>query len=152
MNVDNQLKLWVVPFTKEIQPITKEEEKIAKELSPQKSIIFIKSRGYLRHILSNFFNIPALEIPILALPGEPPILGNELGEISLSHCKDALLIGWSRKKIGVDIERKDRRFFAKRLANKFYSKEEKVFLNNMDNDLYHYNALKFFIIFLNNYF
>ena len=26
MNVDNELKLWLVPFTKEIQPITKEEE------------------------------------------------------------------------------------------------------------------------------
>ena len=38
MNVDNQLKLWVVPFTKEIQPITKEEEKIAKELSPQNQL------------------------------------------------------------------------------------------------------------------
>ena len=50
-----------------------------------------------------------------------------------------------KKKIGVDIERKDEGFFAKRLANKFYSKEEKVFLNNMDNDLYHYNALKFWV-------
>ena len=72
---------------------------------------------------------------------------NKLGEISLSHCKDALLIGWSRRKIGVDIERKDRRFFqVKGLANKFYSKEEKVFLDDIDDDLYHYNVLKFWVL------
>ena len=41
MNVDNQLKLWVVPFTKKFNLLQKKKRIIAKELSPQKSIIFI---------------------------------------------------------------------------------------------------------------
>ncbi len=146
MNCDHEIRLWVVPFNKEIKPITKEEEKIANELSPKKSILYIFSRGYLRNVLSVFLKIPAVDIPLIAPPGEPPVLQNELGEISLSHCKDALLIGWSRKKIGVDIERKDRKFFRRGIAKKFYSFEEKKFLNDMDDDLYNYNVLKYWVL------
>ena len=83
MHFDNQIRLWVIPLIRKLKPITKEEEKIAKELSTQKSKIYKLSRGYLRHILSNFFNIPPLELPIVALPGEPPFLQNELGEICI---------------------------------------------------------------------
>ena len=50
MNCDHEIWLWVVPFNKEIKPITKEEEKIANELSPKKSILYIYSRGYLRNV------------------------------------------------------------------------------------------------------
>ena len=44
-----------------------------------------------------------LEIPLKADPGKPPLLTEELGHISMSHCSDALLIGWSSTKIGVAV-------------------------------------------------
>ena len=60
-----------------------------------------------------------LEIPLKADPGKPPLLADGLGYISMSHCSDALLIGWSSTKIGVDIERKDRQFQAQKCPNAF---------------------------------
>ena len=59
-----------------------------------------------------------------ALPGKAPKLDNNLGYISFSHCKDALLIGWSAAKIGIDLERSDRKLAASQLANRFFTKEE----------------------------
>ena len=37
---------------------------------------------------------------------------------------DALLIGWSSEKIGVDIERKDRKFQAHKLSRRFFTQNE----------------------------
>ena len=65
-----------------------------------------------------------LDIPLKADPGKPPLLAEGLGHISMSHCSDALLIGWSSSKIGVDIERKDRQFQAHKLSQRFFSKDE----------------------------
>ena len=42
----------------------------------------------------------------------------------MSHCSDALLIGWSSGKIGVDIERKDREFQAYKLSKRFFTQYE----------------------------
>ena len=39
-------------------------------------------------------------------------------------CSDALLIGWSSAKIGVDIERKDRKLNAHNLSKRFFNKNE----------------------------
>ena len=43
----------------------------------------------------------------------------------MSHCKDALLIGWSIEKIGVDIERSDRQFNFKDISEKYFLNDEK---------------------------
>ena len=45
-----------------------------------------------------------LKIPLKADPGKPPLLEKGWGHISMSHCSDALLVGWSLEKIGVDLE------------------------------------------------
>ncbi len=65
-----------------------------------------------------------LQIPLKADPGKPPLLEEGWGHISISHCSDALLIGWSLEKIGVDIERKDRKLDAKKLSKRFFTKYE----------------------------
>lgn len=146
MSFDKEIRLWIVPFKKDFLPITNEEFKIAKKLPSQRSSQYSLTRGYLRYVLSIYLNIPALEIPLNVLPGKPPILENGLGEISLSHCKDALLIGWAQIKLGVDIERKDRNFHARGIANKFFSPEEKFFLKDMDDEKYRFNVLKYWVI------
>jgi len=107
---------------------TVEEIKTAKNLSSSRSKIFLETRAYLRQSLSTLFDLDPLEIPINAQPGEPPSLPSGMGNISLSHCKDAITIVWHKGKIGIDIERTDRNFNYKKLA-------EKYFLNtsNLDN-------------------
>ena len=59
-----------------------------------------------------------------------------LGYVSWGHCKDALLVGWSRNKIGVDIERNDRFFEARQVVERFFCDEEKSYYCSLnENDL-----------------
>jgi len=88
---------------------TVEEIETAKNLSNSRSKIFLETRAYLRRSLSTLFDLDPLEIPINALPGEPPSLPYGMGNISLSHCKDAITIVWHNNKIGIDIERTDKK-------------------------------------------
>ncbi len=62
----------------------------------------------------------ALDIPLKALPGMPPLLEEGWGFVSLSHCRDAFLVGWSEFPIGIDLERLDRSFNARKLSQRFF--------------------------------
>ena len=111
--------------------LTIEEKLCANKLSAKKSKQFAHSRSHIRHALSELWGLPALSIPLDAPPGKAPELGSGWGHISISHCCDALLIGWSNEKIGVDIERSDRKFSAKKICSRYYSHKEKQYLNNL---------------------
>ena len=105
-------------------PISSEEKKWVHKLTPRRGLTYHFSRGCLRHVMSSMTGLEPLDIPLKAHPGEPPSLAKGLGYISMSHCSDALLIGWSSAKIGVDIERKDRQFQAHKLSKRFFSQCE----------------------------
>ena len=92
-----------------LKTISSTEQIWALELSGKRSREYQHSRGYIRQALSELWQIPALNIPLYAPPGKSPQLSEGWGHISMSHCCDALFIGWSPKRIGVDIERIDRR-------------------------------------------
>ena len=81
---------------------TVEEINIAKKLTNSRSKIFLETRAYLRQSLSTLFDLDPLKIPINAHPGEPPSLPSGMGNISLSHCKDAITIVWHKSKIRID--------------------------------------------------
>ena len=102
---------------------TSSELQIASNLSFARAKLFLETRYYLRDALSTLFNINPLKIPITAHPGEPPKLPAGMGYISISHCKDAFIIGWYRENIGVDIERSDRDFNYRKLAKKYFQNE-----------------------------
>ena len=91
----------------------------------------------MRDALSALFNIEPIRIPIIAPPGKPPKLPNGMGFISISHCKDAFIIGWHHKKIGIDIERSDRNFNYQTLAKKYFQEE-----NIKSHNLNKYSILK----------
>ena len=113
-------KIWFYQI-KGVQDVaTVEEINIAKNLSISRSKIFLETRAYLRQSLSTLFDLDPLEIPINANPGEPPRLAPGMGNVSLSHCKDAITIVWHKSKIGVDIERKDRDFNHLKFAQKYF--------------------------------
>jgi len=109
---------------------TVEEIKTARNLSISRSKIFLETRANLRQSLSTLFDLKPLEIPINAHPGKPPILPADMGNISISHCKDAIAIVWHKNKIGIDIERTDRDFNHKKFAEKYFVHTNKSVHNN----------------------
>ena len=115
---------------------TSSELQIASNLSEARAKIFLETRYYMRDALSAMFNINPMKIPITAHPGKPPKLPKGMGYISISHCKDAFIIGWNRENIGIDIERSDRDFNYQKLAKKYFQEE------NMKN----YNLNKYLIL------
>ena len=106
------------------------EIKTAKNQTNSRSKLFLETRANLRQALSTLFNLDPLEIPINAHPGEPPSLPSGMGNISLSHCKDALTIVWHKSKIGIDIERTDRDFNHLKFAEKYFFHTNKSNHNN----------------------
>ena len=117
----------------------------AKKLSPIRSQEYLFARGYARYLLSLIHNISPLEIPFYSPPGSPPELKKNLGFISISHCKDACLIGWSRYPIGVDIEGKNRKFRADKII-KYYSENEKLFLSKYKSNKFNEKVLEYWVI------
>ena len=113
-------KIWFYEI-KGVQDVaTLEEIKTAEKLPDIRSKVFLETRAYLRQSISTLFGLNPLKIPINAHPGEPPRLPPGMGNISLSHCKDAITIAWHKNKIGIDIERKDRDFNHIKLAKKYF--------------------------------
>ena len=112
INNKSVLGLWHFLMPSQLLPISSEEKKWVQKLTPKRGFIYHFSRGCLRHVMSNMTSVDPLDIPLKADPGEPPLLAEGWGYVSMSHCCDALLIGWSSGNIGVDIERKDRQFQA----------------------------------------
>ena len=131
INNKSVLGLWLFLMPSKLLPISGEEQKWVKKLTPRKGLSYHLSRGCLREVISKMTGLDPLDIPLKADPGEPPSLAEGLGFISMSHCSDALLIGWSSTKIGVDIERKDRQLQAHKLSKRFFSEDENCEIENL---------------------
>ena len=128
-----------------MKPISKEEKRIYKTLTPRKAYQFKYSRGYIRHSLACLFDMDPLSIPIKALPGKNPLLPNDWGFLSMSHSKDALLIGWSKYKLGIDIENANRNFCYRLLANRYFSLEENDYLKYLNDKDFKNEVLKMWV-------
>ena len=118
------LLLWLIPKNNSIRFITSKEEKSASKLNIKRKLEFLESRSSIRQVLSNLFNIEPLKVPLNANYGVIPNIPSELGFISLSHCEKAILIGWSRFKLGVDIEKNKRDINADKLMKRYYFPKE----------------------------
>ncbi len=112
-------------------PISSEEKQWVTKLTTRRAWNYHFSRGCIRNVISNMTGFDPLQIPLKADPGKPPLLAEGWGHISMSHCSDALLIGWSSLKIGLDIERKDRNFQAQRLSKRYFTKYENREVENL---------------------
>ena len=82
----------------------------------------------MRLCLSHLFCIDPLIVPLIAPPMKPPKLNDNLGFVSLSHCENVILIGWSDTKLGIDIEITDRKVPKKLLIKRFFSIYENKYL------------------------
>ncbi|QNG27387.1 4'-phosphopantetheinyl transferase superfamily protein [Synechococcus sp. HK01-R] len=86
----------------------------------------------MRQLLGELMDVEPLAIPLDAPPAAPPTLAPGWGCVSLSHCPDALLVGWGPRKLGVDLERRDRMLPAEALARRFFPPEERVQLRGLE--------------------
>ena len=128
-----------------IEVVTDKEMQTASMLSKSRSDIFLESRGYIRKSLANLFHLNPLDIPIEANPSKPPKLPEGMGQISISHCNDALIIIWHTEKVGIDIERSDRDFKYKDIAKKYCfncDQLEKVNITNKNEVLRQWSAIE----------
>tara|TARA_B100000886_G_scaffold339509_1_gene305173 strand:+ start:97 stop:720 length:624 start_codon:yes stop_codon:yes gene_type:complete len=129
------IKIWFFPLHLPLMPISEQEKSWKKELSIFKKYQFHFSRGYARVALSTLFKLKPLEVPITARPNKAPFLKNSFGFVSISHCKDGLIIGWSISKLGIDIESRNRPIVIKKLSEFLLSSKEKEYLYSKTNNL-----------------
>ncbi len=123
------IKLWFISPNLQLREISEQERKWSFDLSDSKRYEFQYSRGYTRLVLSTYFKNDPLDIPLFSKPGKAPLLDKGFGYVSISHCDDGLLIGWSNKKIGVDIEPTNRIINVKRFSKYMLSKDEIEFIH-----------------------
>ena len=142
----NNTHLWLISKDLPMQEISKEEEYISTLFGLKKSLQFKHSRGYIRKVLAKLFKIDPMEVPLKTTFRKPPELEKNFGYLSISHCEDITLIGWSNRKIGVDIEPKDRDILSKKIAQRFFNPDENIFLKNFNDKEYDYQVLKRWVI------
>ena len=137
---------WLFPNDSYQKPISSYEKKQADLLPKEKSIQYKISRGNMRYVISKLFKVHPLEVPLFSLPGVAPVLGGNYGYISMSHCNDAILIGWSKNKIGVDIEKSNNPFLDKTIINRFFNEEDKLRIKVSSQVLQKKEMLKIWVI------
>jgi len=125
-------KIWFYKMKGQYKKCSEREIKISKDLTLNKKIIYLESRSFIREAIGDLYNCSPLDVPLLADPGKPPILLNGLGEISISHCNDALIFCLFKDKIGVDIERTDRQFNYSGIAKRYFYKYKEYDLKRED--------------------
>ena len=115
--------------------VSNQERACASGLTASRAQQFLASRGWMRSCLSTLHAVEPLEVPLTAPPGAPPQLPDAWGYVSLSHCADACLLGWSQQPIGVDLERADRKLdAAAALVRRFFTEFEQGELLELEGD------------------
>ena len=92
---------------------------------------YFQSRALLRQQLAEVLGCAGAAVPLHSPPGLPPLLGNGLGWVSLSHSGAGLLIGYSGSPIGVDLESTARPMEPAGLMRRFYPEKEQAQLRDL---------------------
>ena len=146
VRIPEKLYIWIIPKLLPLKSVSNEEIIASQKLSLSRAKEFLYSRGCVRYFLSELFLIDPLKIPLEASNNKKPILRGDLGYVSWSNCKDALLIGWATNPIGVDIEKKDRFFDAKQIINRFFNNKEKEIYKKLDGEDLISQTLKLWVL------
>jgi 4'-phosphopantetheinyl transferase len=91
---------------------------------------YIIGRGTLRTVLGRTLDVPPADVPIVRGDrGRPQLAGDTTLDFNVSHTAGVALIGIARGvRIGVDVERGDRRINVEGIARKFMSAAERATL------------------------
>jgi len=112
--------------------ISPQEQNWAKSFNKFRKEQYSKARGCSRNFLGKIFNLNPIDVPLYAPPGQPPLLKDGFGYLSISHCKEFIIVGWSDIYIGVDIERLERLISAEKFAKRFYPRGDHASLSKLN--------------------
>ncbi len=126
------IALWLFPKGLNLHNIHSSDEEFLSELSSCKYDEYSYTRRCAKYALGSLFQTNPLNIPLDSRPGRKPTLRDGWGYLSLSHCEDAIVVGWSSYAIGVDIERKDRKFLYKKICKRFFTQAENIQFDNTE--------------------
>ena len=129
--LENEIYIWFFKNDNSPKLITKKEIAKSEGLSKKRKTRFCFSRGCARLALSQLLSMHPLEVPLVANPGEPPILEEGFGNISFSYSKDTFLLAWSSEKIGIDFEFKNRKIKNRNNFQKFIFREGESISKNL---------------------
>ena len=119
----------------EVLAVSQQERDWASGIPGPRAQLFLASRSWIRNCLATLHGSSPLHVPLQAPPSAPPRLRDGWGYVSLSHCADACLLGWSQQPIGVDLERGDRKLqAAKALVRRFFTESEQSELIELEGD------------------
>ncbi len=126
--------------------VSDQERAWACSLGQTRQRRFLGSRAWMRSCLSDWWGVPALEIPLYAPPGMPPSLDSGWGFVSLSHSLGSALMAWSSAPVGVDLERLDRPFAFDALMSRYYASSEQRRLRALPQQALHRAVLEYWLI------
>ena len=145
-SINKNINLWLIPFNLESLNNTYQEIIYSKSLNSKKAERYLYTRSYMRLALSHLLDIKPDDVPLDSPPGKIPKLNKGLGYLSLSHCKDMILLGWSNSSIGVDIERKDRKYKMEIIYKFFLKNFDKKIINLVNGKISKSNILDLWVV------
>ena len=125
--------------------ISKEEQNWAKEFNKFRKEQYFKARGCSRNFLGKIFNINPMDVPLYAPPGRPPLLKEGFGYLSISHCREFIILAWSNIFVGVDIEKIDRLNSPVKFVKRFYPKQDEYFLGDLNSKDFIYKTIQLWV-------
>ncbi|MFM7550325.1 MAG: 4'-phosphopantetheinyl transferase family protein [Cyanobacteriota bacterium] len=117
-----------------------------RELDPPIRQRYWQSRAALRHWVAGCLGCRVEEVPLLSPPGRPPRLEAGAGHVSLSHSGPMLLVAWSTRPVGVDLERADRPLAAAAIARRYFPPAEWAELQAMPPEALHQAVLRSWVL------
>ena len=139
------IKIWFSSLSSNFINCSNQEKKWSIKLKGNRAEQYLFTRSFLREVLSEFFKKSPEQIPISAPPNKQPKLSSGWGYLSLSHTKDKVLVGWSDKEIGIDIEYNGRTFNENGIIKK-YSKTDQLELNKLSKKVLRLEILKHWVV------
>lgn len=118
---------WLRSLTAAAEPaalLSSAERRWCDQLPAVRRSRYSASRRLLRDCLAPLLDLAPEQLPLHSPPGRPPQLLADLGHLSLSHSGNQLLLAWSPRPIGVDLEWAERELRSPRLAERFFPAAE----------------------------
>lgn len=126
------MRLWLEPLAAAgfhaLEPgegLSAQERHWAAALAAPLAQRYRASRLLLRRRLAPLLGCAPVAVPLHSPPGQRPLLRGGAGWVSLSHSGSALLLAWSPKPIGVDLEWAGRPLAAAALAARHFPPAER---------------------------
>ena len=143
-NLEKNVHVWKFPvIPTDLSLLTGPEKTLANQFRFEADKCrFAVGRQALRYLLSKYLNAKPLDVCLDLKDRKKPVISFPVTDIhfNISHSGEWVLIGISRKELGIDIEKIDPEFQYDDLLQEHFSEAEKFFISRAANPLlaFHY--------------